>query len=164
MGDSDPSSNLNVVQRLVSITMLVCSGVYLAIALSMPLGTVGRPGPGLVPMGIGIGLTFLCLLQVIQVFFFAKNGSSSIGETAPLRRRDVLRVVGILSFLILYLIFFSFLGYTLSTVILMVAVLRLLGMRGCIRVLLVSVLISVCSFYAFDRLLDVPLPKGILPF
>jgi len=162
MGDSYKPPNLKVVQRLVSIAFLVCSAVYLAIALSVPLGTVGRPGPGLVPAGIGICLTFLCLLQVIQVFFFAQNGSSALGESEPVQRPDVLRVVGIISFLTLYLIFFSFLGYTLSTVILMAAVLRLLGVPGWMRVLLISVLISVCSFYVFDRFLDVPLPKGSL--
>ena len=62
MGDSEREVSSNLVQRFVSIGFLIFSGIYLAASLSLPLGKVGKPGPGMVPVGIGIILTFLCLL------------------------------------------------------------------------------------------------------
>ena len=119
----------------------------------------------MVPVGIGIILTFLSLLHVIEVFFFEKNRSVQKEEGGgALTRADVLRVTGVVSVLIVYMILFPVLGYTLSTIILMVAVLPLLQMHGWLRIVLISILTSACSYYIFDRLLDVPLPKGIIPF
>jgi putative tricarboxylic transport membrane protein len=164
MGDSEREVSSNLVQRFVSIGFLIFSGIYLAASLSLPLGKVGKPGPGMVPVGIGIILTFLCLLHVIEVFFLEKNRSVQKEEGGVLTRADVLRVTGVISLLILYMIFFPLLGYPFSTIILVGAVLRLLGMHGWIRIVLISIVTSVCSYYIFDRILDVPLPQGIIPF
>ena len=164
MGDSEKEVSASLIQRFVSISFLILSGIYLAASLSLPVGKVGKPGPGMVPVGIGIILTVLCLLHVIEVFFFEKNRGVQKEEGGVLTRADVLRVIGVVSVLIVYMILFPVLGYTLSTIILMVAVLRLLQMHGWLRIVLISILTSGCSYYIFDRFLDVPLPKGIIPF
>jgi hypothetical protein len=164
MGDSKKEVGANLVQRFVSISFLIFSGIYLAASLSLPLGKVGRPGPGMLPSGIGIILTFLSLLHVIEVFFLEKNRGVQKEEGGVLTRDDVFRVTGVVSLLILYMIFFPILGYTFSTIFLVGAVLRLLGMHGWIRIVLISVVTSVCSYYLFSTFLDVPLPKGIMPF
>jgi len=164
VGDSKKEMSANLIHRFVSISFLIFSGIYLAASLSLPVGKVGKPGPGMIPVGIGIILTFLCLLHVIEVFFFEKNRSVQKEEGGVLTRADVLRVIGVVCVLIVYMIFFQVLGYTLSTIVLMAAILRLLQMHGWLRIGLISILTSGCSYYIFDRLLDVPLPKGIIPF
>jgi putative tricarboxylic transport membrane protein len=164
MGDSKKEVSTNLIQRFVSISFLIFSGIYLVASLSMPLGKVGRPGPGMLPTGIGIILTFLCLLHVIEVFFLEKNRGVQKEERGVLTRADALRVIGVASVLIVYMIFFQVLGYILSTIVLVGAILRLLEMRGWLRIVLISIVTSVCSYYIFDRILDVPLPKGIIPF
>jgi putative tricarboxylic transport membrane protein len=164
MGDSEKVVGSNLIRRFVSIMFLVFSGIYLALSLSLPLGRVARPGPGMVPVGIGIVLTFLSLLYAIEVFFFEKNRCVQKEEREVLARADMLRVAGVASLLVLYMIFFPLLGYTFSTIILVGAVLRLLGMHGWIRIVLISILTSGCSYYFFSTILDVPLPKGMMPF
>jgi putative tricarboxylic transport membrane protein len=165
MGNSEKAAGANRIQRFVSILFLIFSGIYLFLSLSLPLGKAAKPGPGMVPRGIGIVLTFFCLVHVIEVFFLKnkKNPSEKKAEEA-LKGKDVFRVAGVVSLLILYMIFFPILGYAFSTIILVGAVLRLLEMHGWMRIVLISIVTSGCSYFIFDRILDVPLPKGMMPF
>ncbi len=163
MGNSEKAVTTNQIQRFVSILFLIFSGIYLFLSFSLPLGKVAKPGPGMVPRGIGIILTLLSLIHVIEVFFLEKRSSAKKTED-PLKREDIIRVTGIVSLLILYMIFFPTLGYAFSTVVLIGAVLRLLEMRGWARIVLISIVTSGCSYFIFDRILDVPLPKGMMPF
>jgi hypothetical protein len=150
-------------KRLVSIAFLIFSAVYLAASLSLPLGRASRPGSGLIPTAIGIAITFFSSLHVIEVFFFEKGHSAEKGKGA-LEREDVLRVAGVVISLVVYMILFSILGYTLSTIFLVGTTLRLLGMHGWTRIALISIVTSACSYYIFSTILETPLPQGILPF
>ncbi len=163
MGDSEKAASTNRIQRFVSIMFLIFAGTYLFLSFSLPLGKVEKPGPGMVPRGIGIVLTLLSLVHVIEVFFFEKRTSAKKTED-PLKKEDIIRVTGIVSLLILYMIFFPILGYAFSTVVLIGVVLRLLEMRGWARIVLISIVTSGCSYFIFDRILEVPLPKGMMPF
>jgi len=53
--------------------VLAASGAYLAAALTLPLGSVARPGPGFFPVAVGV---FLCVVAAVLV-------------SAPLRGRAV---------------------------------------------------------------------------
>jgi len=163
MGNLEKAVSTNRIQRFVSILFLIFSGTYLFLSFSLPLGKVAKPGPGMVPRGIGIVLTLLSLVHVMEVFFLEKGLSAKKTED-PLKREDVVRVTGIVCLLILYMVLFPTLGYTFSTIILVGAVLRLLEMRGWARIVLISIVTSGFSYFIFDHILDVPLPKGMMPF
>ncbi len=163
MENSEKAVGTNRIQRFVSILFLVFSGTYLFLSFSLPLGKVAKPGPGMVPRGIGIVLTLLSLVHVIEVFFFEKSPSARKSED-PLKKEDIIRVAGIVFLLILYMILFPTLGYFFSTIILVGVVLRLLEMHGWILIVFISIITSGCTYFFFDRILDVPLPKGIMPF
>jgi putative tricarboxylic transport membrane protein len=150
-------------KRIIAIAFLIFSAVYLTASLFLPWGRTGKPGPGLVPVSVGIAMTILSLLHVIQVFFFEKGHPSEKGG-GVLQRKDVLRVAGVVICLVVYMILFPTLGYTLSTVFLVGATLRLLAMHGWTRIVLISVATSVLSYYIFCTILEVQLPRGILPF
>lgn len=151
-------------KRLICIGFLIFSAVYLAASLSSyPLGKASSPGPGLMPVAIGIAMNFFSLLHVIEVFFFEK-GHSAEKEQGGLQREAVLRVAGLAISLAVYAVLYSILGYTLSTIFLVGAILRLLAMHGWTRIALISIVTSACSYYIFSAFLEIPLPQGILPF
>ena len=161
MQASEKGINNHWFQRLVSIFFLIFSALYLAASFSMPLGSIGRPGPGFVPTCIGIFLGFLVVLYFINVFRkrFTHQKEKFFGQ-----KEDSLRVGRVVFFLFFYGIFLGILGYILSTLITVIAVLYLLRMRGWVRIILISILVSAGSYYFFTGILKVPLPHGILPF
>ena len=148
-------------QRFVSVLLLIFSALYLAASFFMPLGSIGRPGPGFVPTCIGIFLGFLVVLYFINVFRkrYTHQKENFFGQ-----KEDSLRVARVVFFLFFYGIFLGILGYILSTLITVIAVLYLLRMRGWVRIILISILVSAGSYYFFTGILEVPLPHGILPF
>lgn len=150
-------------KQVVSILFLIFSVVYLTASFSLPFGRTGKPGPGLVPLSVGIAMTIFSLFHVIEVFFLEK-GRSSTEKGEALQRADLVRVAGVAISLTVYMVLFSLLGYALSTIFLVGATLRLLEMRGWTRIVLISILTSVLSYYIFNNMLEVPLPQGILPF
>jgi hypothetical protein len=80
------------------------------------------------------------------------------------QKKDFLRVARVIFFLFFYGIFLGILGYILSTLIMVIAVLYLLRMRGWVRIILISILVSTGSYYFFTGILEITLPQGILPF
>ena len=150
-------------QRIVSIFFLILSAAYLVGSLSLPLGSARKPGPGIVPLAIGIFLCFSSLLYFVKVFFLEKKRPEGKGEGFHLGK-DSLRLIGLLFFLCFYGFFFKILGYMLSTTIFMMGVMALLEMRKWTQILLISILTAGCSYYFFAVVLQVNLPHGIIPF
>lgn len=150
-------------RRLVSIFFVIFSCAYMVSALLLPMGKASKPGPGLVPVGIGIFLSFFALLHIVEVFRSSRREFGEKEEGFP-KREDFYRVMGVILVLVFYLIFLGFLGYILSTIVLVGAVLRLLHMQGWKRIVFLSILTPVCSYYFFNVFLDVPLPQGIFSF
>lgn len=145
--------------RIISLLLLIFSGSYLLKSLSIPYGRISEPGPGIFPVGVGILMTLLTFFNFIK--FFHGVPSKKTGESLP-QGKDFYRWIGILLVLVFYGVFLGVLGYILSSIILLMLVLFLLGMNGWIRIVLISILTSVISYYLFSIILDVPLPRGIL--
>ena len=62
----------------------------------------------------------------------------------------------------IYLAAFLYLGFVLSTVLLLAASLRLMEYRGWTGSLIIAALITVCAYLLFGYWLHVNFPKGIL--
>ncbi len=151
-------------QRIVSIFFLIFSAAYLVGSLSLPLGTARKPGPGILPVAIGVFLSFTSLLYFVKVFLLEKISSKDDKEKEIHSSRNFLRLMGLLFFLCFYGLFFKILGYMLSTTIFMMGVMPLLEVRKWTQILLVSILTAGFSYYFFTAVLQVNLPQGIIPF
>lgn len=155
--------SVNTLKWLVSILLLTFSGVYLAESLSLEVGSVKLPGPGFLPTVVGIFLGFLVLFHLIEGFLFGRKSLGVKKEEFP-QGRNFLRLIEILSLLAFCGVFLEKLGYILTTIILVGASLYFLEMRGWVRIVLISILTSGCSYYFFRVMFDIPLPQGIFPF
>lgn len=123
-------------------------------AVQLQIGTPSEPQPGFFPFLGGVGLVILSALLLVQNW----RGHSSGGDPFTEVRRPLLATAGFVAFVVLL----DPLGYVLATTALSVVMLLVLGVRLGLGSVLPAILLSVGSYLLFDRVLDVPLPEGIL--
>jgi len=141
--------------RLSGIFFLIFSGVTIYLALMLPMGRVGKPGPGIFPLLLSVVIAFLALL----LFFRTIRSKGEFGtEEIPTTKW---RLVYLLGDLCLYAFLLRPLGFLISTWIFLI-VLKPIVKKRWIPILLGSLFISAAFFFFFNYLLKVELPMGIL--
>lgn len=133
--------------------------VTVVFSLRMPIGTFRNPGSGLFPLCLGILLMLLSALFFFQIYVKhrpkAKNEIGLFGGPSSVRQ-----VVLFFGAIALATLLFKPLGYPLMCFLLMFALLKILGVKGWIFSLVLSLLTSVASYFLFVQGLKIPLPKG----
>ena len=135
--------------------MLVGIGAVIG-AISLTLGTVHEPQPGFFPFLGGVTLIVLASILLLKAWRGRSEGTAAFGELG----RPILLVVA----MIFYVALLDSLGYPITTFILSILVLRILGVKAAWVLLVTGLILSVGTYILFDRLLDVILPLGILEF
>jgi hypothetical protein len=143
---------------VVALCGLLVAAGYLWEAFRMPLGSKASPGPGLVPILVGLLLAALALVLLAQAWCGKGEGQDSAILPPGAAGR---RVVGVWMALLTYALLVNVLGHLLMTAVLSAGCLRILGMRRWRNAILLSLFFSAASFYLFAVLLDVPLPEGL---
>jgi putative tricarboxylic transport membrane protein len=127
----------------------------------LPLGSIHDPGPGFLPLLVGVllaGLSVICFLQA--------RGGPSAEPSGPWYSAERWKsLVWILLALLVYALVLDYLGFLLSTFLLLVVLFRF-GMEPQRWVWAVGggVLASVSCYAVFELWLRTQLPKGILGF
>lgn len=150
------------VERFVALAFLLFSGVYVAGALSLPMGSVRRAGPGFVPLMIGIFLAGVSLVYGIQVFRETKPAEEKRKVLGP--GKENFRVGAVISLFALYSVALVSLGFSLSSILLLLILLSLFGMRGGKKIVVISILMAGGAYFLFVAILGLPLPRGLFPF
>jgi hypothetical protein len=136
-------------------------GIYgLVFSVPLPWGTWEEPGPGLFPLAVTI---LLCLAGIMKIF--QDKGKEEGGRTDWREiARGFLTPMKILGITLVFILVLERLGYLLATPLFLFS-LFLWVCRYRIRVALVlALVIGVGSWYFFDQILAVKLPRGILRF
>jgi hypothetical protein len=141
--------------RAWTLGLLAAGGAYLAAALTFPLGTVARPGPGFFPVGVGI---FLCLVAAALVV--AAFRGQAVATAPSLQAGGGGRVVATVTGLVGFCLLMPWIGYPVCALLFVALLLRRLGGAGWIGAVVTAVLSAIVSYYAFAVLLGVPLPAG----
>jgi hypothetical protein len=89
--------------RVVALATLAASGLYLALALRMPLGTAARPGAAFYPVAVG---AFACVVALVNTALACRRpAGAGVGDapesTATERRQVGLAVVTLAGFCLL---------------------------------------------------------------
>jgi hypothetical protein len=143
---------------LISGTFLILLSLGTCImAYQLGLGTGGNPGAGFAGFGIALLLGLMSIYMWIKALV-RKLEDSKNGEEAPaiMWRKPVL----ILVILAAYGASFDFLGFPLSTFLLMTVLVWIMGRRRLSVALVVSILTMVSSYALFVVALGLPLPIG----
>jgi len=143
-----------VLARAVPLVLLAAAGVYLILALRLPLGAAARPGAGFYPVIVAVFAIVVALAATVTAYRSAPS-SGTIELDSDSRRRVVISVVALTAFCLAL----PWLGYPAAAFAFVTVVLRYLGARWT-AALLTGALSSAGSYVLFAVLLDVPLPRG----
>jgi hypothetical protein len=146
-------------ETLVGILMFLFGAVTVVLSLQMPLGTLRAAGSGLFPLCLGILLMALSGTLVGKVLVQGARERGDLGASAevPTSVRQVLFFMGAI---VLATLFLSTLGYPLTSFLLLVTLLRILGMQGWFGNVILSFLAAGVSYFLFVQWLKIPLPGG----
>ena len=128
------------------------------LSLRMPIGTLRTAGTGFFPLCLGVLLMLLSGLFLLRLFLKTRRmpEKSSSGEIPGSSNQLVL----FFGTMVLVTLLFNQLGYPLSSFLLMLALLRILGVKKWTFSLPLSFVTATICYFLFVQWLKIPLPKG----
>lgn len=136
---------------------LLLSAGCLGASARLPFGELARPGAGVFPLLVGVLLVIGSLSTLWEGL-----------RTAPVEQvelpagRDRLRLLVLLAALFVYIIALPWLGQLVASALFLILLMRVLSDVAWPRVIVYSLIISATLYAVFVRLLNVPMPRGIL--
>lgn len=144
------------IRRVLALLMLLVSAFLLYGSADMALGTSARPGPGLMPRLVAIGLGLSALLALVE-----RVGPAAEVEEVPdrpgLRRQGL-----VLASVVAFIVAIPVLGFLVSAALSMTATSRVISSsRRLARAAVIGTTIAVVVDGAFRFFLNVNLPSGL---
>jgi hypothetical protein len=156
-------------------------GVATALAsLNLPVGTMRAPGSGFFPLLLGLllaalsvsqgGRVYLERLKQAQAARLRQTQAAPVSPAAPAAHpswragegpRRVLLFMGAVALAVALL---PTLGYALTSLLLMLALLRILGLASWRLIGAISAATAIACYLVFVRVLGIPLPAGVAGF
>jgi hypothetical protein len=143
---------------VVGIVIFLFGGVTALLSLKMPIGTFRMAGTGMFPLILGILLMFLSCIFILKLLYQHKK--TTIKKDSVAEHGSPVQLILFFGIMVLVAAFFNQLGYPLSSFLLMVALLRILGMKRWTFTLPLSFITAVVCYVIFVQFLKIPLPKG----
>jgi hypothetical protein len=152
-------SRLKKDEIVVGIVILLFGAITTLLSLRMPIGTFRMAGTGMFPLCLGILLMILSGAFTLKIFFQDKEEQIK-KEVSIESSESPIQLILFLGAMVFATLFFNQLGYPLTSFLLMVALLRILGIKRWGQNILISVVTAVGSYFLFVKWLDIPMPKG----
>ncbi|OGP65028.1 MAG: hypothetical protein A2170_02990 [Deltaproteobacteria bacterium RBG_13_53_10] len=137
----------------VGLSLFICEQ-----SVVIGLGTLDTPGSGLLPFCAGAGMGLLALWLVIQAFRSKKTHDEGQGEGSFRWGKFLLVCVCLFG----YAIVVNWLGFVLTTFIVVVALFHLLESKKRWLVVIEAALIAIGNHLFFVKWLGLSLPRGFL--
>ncbi len=136
----------------------VALGALLVISsLRLKLGNWTQPGPGFMPLGLGLLLVTLCIFYGIGSFWRKNEGGK---KESPWPRENLGKIIGVLISLFLFAFLLPFLGFLSSTFLLMVYLFRVVESERWYVTIFKAALSVGITYVIFEKWLMVQFPKG----
>ncbi len=134
--------------------------VIMSQALELNLGNYRTPGPGFIPLGVGFGMAVLSLVIMGRAVRFASEPGASIRVS-----RSACKKIGLVfGALLLYALCFNFLGFPLTTFLLLLLLFKGGNPEGWLKQIFLAAVATVFTYFLFSVLLACELPRGVLGF
>ncbi|WP_025127895.1 tripartite tricarboxylate transporter TctB family protein [Pseudomonas sp. PH1b] len=146
-----------LIQRIfASVLLLACVGLALMAWPYQAAFSYEPVGPRAFPL-LMLGLMGLALLYMV----FRPAPIKHSDDEPPLDRETLTKITICVALLLLFAGTFEPLGFILASILIGVPMARLYGGRWLPSLVIIS-LLSVGLYWLFDRVMDVPLPLGLL--
>lgn len=155
----------------LSLGILALSGLGWLATDALPTGLRLDPlGPAYFPRFVLISLAMLATALLVRSIWAARRGPATPSSTTPTAGETEAapspisypRMLGVLALSIGYVLLMDALGYLVSSVLYVAAVLVLLRVRRPLAIALCAVGLPAVLYALFGWLLGVPLPGGVL--
>lgn len=132
------------------------------LSLRMPIGTFRVAGSGMFPLCLGLLLMALSGAYTIGVLLrtggtLGKKEAKSLESSASTKR-----VIYFIGAIVLAVALLKWLGYPLTSFLLVLALLKIFGMKRWAWSILIAVSASAVCYFLFVLWLKIPFPKGLV--
>lgn len=138
--------------RAISIMIFLFSVAFAVGALTMPMGTVRAPGPGLVPLILSLATAVTS--GVVALFSYPKEP-----DTEDSFEKEFVKPLSIAIILAGIIAVFESAGYLASIFVGAFLVLKVLEKMSLIKSLIIAFVLCLSSYLLFARVLGVSLPS-----
>lgn len=139
---------------------LVVGLLALLFAYRLDRGAIANPGAGFFPFFLSLTLILLSISLLVRSFTGTQSHQNESIEIGSRRRKIVYAVTG----LIIYAEIIQAIGFLLSSTLVLILLLRFVEERSWRLTVILSLSFPVLFYAASVVCLNVPLPKGPLPF
>jgi len=146
-----------ITKSVVWTSSIFCGvGIFaMVMAIELGVGKIREPGPGFFPF---IATLFLTGFSATLLIMALLGRTAGVEPFAGVWKRPAVMFVGLLT----YAAVINSIGFMIASAFLAILALRILGRNQWWSDVMVGLFLSVGSYFLFSRLLEVPLPKGIL--
>lgn len=143
------------------IVIFIFGAITVLLSLRMPVGTFRMAGAGMFPLCLGILLMLLSSCFLLKLLLKGKKRADEKEQATELPSSTRQLVLFFGAMLLATLLFNPF-GYPLVAFLLMLALLRILGIKRWSLNIIVSGATAAGSYLLFVQWLQIPLPKGFI--
>jgi putative tricarboxylic transport membrane protein len=152
---------ISTMDRKEALTGLTAAVIGLVVAIASwthNVGTLARPGPFLLPL-----LTGLCLAITGLYSLFKALSAKRPDETKPAKLFDqsVRKVIMVIMAMAAYSVVVSWIGYSISTFLLLIFLFKTAGFHRWINVVLTAFVVTISTYLLFGYVLKLRFPAGI---
>jgi len=154
-----------------SLALILFSAIFLVYTTRYPLDDWENPGPAAFPLILGGALLLLAAWQLIRALLAPKMPSGRAVERGPgivtLKRfiRDnggEAKVITLTLMLVLYILMMKWIGFFVSTFLLVILTSRLMEAKGWVRPIALSAGVCLFCYFLFEVWIRLSFPRGIL--
>ena len=148
-----------ITSEKVTSALFVLFSVFLVFeSVKYPIGTIDNPGPGFLPLILGMAIGVLSLALLIRA---CRTGDGSSSRVSWPDRGGWIKIALIFFTVILFTLFLDVTGYLMNVFLLFLVLLKPVGKQKWTWSLIISLGGTLISYMIFDAWLRLPLPRGI---
>lgn len=146
----------SAVEKIFLGGLLAGFTIYVVTALGLVIGTVREPGPGYLPLILGILAFVVCAIHLVYSFFHGDKEKISDFTDVGMKR-----LLAYIITIILFAFLFTVLG-PVAVFLLLLILAKVTGFQGWGYPVILSVIFTAITYLTFYCLLLIPLPLGII--
>ncbi len=163
-------------ELVVGALLFLFGALTSVFSLKLKVGTINEIGTGFFPLSLGILLMVLSSIYLAQIVLQLRKAALKTqaslqavataveAKTSILSKigRPAINVLVMAGSMIFFALSLNILGYPLCTFLMMIVLLRVLGMKNWIAILIVAAISAGGSWLLFAKLLKILLPQGFI--
>jgi putative tricarboxylic transport membrane protein len=127
-------------------------------SIKYPLGTLDNPGPGFLPLLLGIAMALMSVALTVRVW---KKGKTGVPRPFWTEKGGLSKVSLAFATILLFTVLLEITGYMFNILILFLILLRPIGRQKWSWSIAISLGAVLVAYLLFDKWLMIPLPRGI---